>query len=491
MSDIFISYSREDKQIAKLLASELMRYGWSVWWDRHIPAGKSFEEVIEAELISAKCVIVLWSGHSTKSNWVRDEANEGLNRNILLPIIIRENTTIPLGFRRIQTANLSSWQGSTEDEEFQKLLMDIKNFANITSALDKEILQKPIVHAEVEKLSITDSSQIQSANPFTLKQLSQNVIAKQLEIDAWNKAKSQNTVMAYADYINLFPNGLHVNDASDKIKLFDGIGNILFKLRKIKQQSTGEVELLLELFFIKAKVWNGQSFIELGNIKQTGCLQLFTNALIFKEDDLFIEIKNVGEIGFGFLDHTDSKGHLYLREDKSEMAIEFYFIETTKSIYELFCSICQLHHNRKLNFIQSLFYNGVDLTNHNYHHVDNEKNNLIVFDEVYAINWFDRYKSVLEEGKLILTTNSLEYISDKFRIEIDAVLNIYYLPNDNNNLTYNFVVVDFLEKGIPGRILFAIYQFWGGQPTKVMYNKIAELANSGKLNFIRKLTLAN
>ena len=85
MADIFISYADEDRDRAKLLAKALEGQGWSVWWDRIIPPGKSFDQVIQEAITAAKCVVVLWSKESIKSDWVREEATIGKRRQILVP----------------------------------------------------------------------------------------------------------------------------------------------------------------------------------------------------------------------------------------------------------------------------------------------------------------------------------------------------------------------------------------------------------------------
>lgn len=108
MSDIFISYSRQDRVTAELLARMFERQGWSVWWDRDILPGKSFDEVIDEILSSVKCIVVLWSNSSASSHWVKAEAREGLHRKILIPIKL-EPMKVPLEFRGLQTADISGW----------------------------------------------------------------------------------------------------------------------------------------------------------------------------------------------------------------------------------------------------------------------------------------------------------------------------------------------------------------------------------------------
>lgn len=76
-----------------------------MWWDTEIRAGSAYRPIIERELDAAGCVVVLWSSASVKSHWVVDEAQSGADRNVLLPVLI-DNTTIPLGFRQIQTVQM-------------------------------------------------------------------------------------------------------------------------------------------------------------------------------------------------------------------------------------------------------------------------------------------------------------------------------------------------------------------------------------------------
>jgi hypothetical protein len=133
MSDIFISYARADKSSAEDLAQALEQHGWSVWWDPHIRVGTRFDQIIKKELDAAKCVVVLWSSASILSEWVKDEAAEAIRRGILVPVML-EDVEIPFGFgfRRIHSARLVDWNGSTDESEFIRLLEDLSEMMKST-----------------------------------------------------------------------------------------------------------------------------------------------------------------------------------------------------------------------------------------------------------------------------------------------------------------------------------------------------------------------
>ena len=126
MNEVFISYSSEDRNKAKTLAEALECEGWIVWWDRKITPGKRFDTAISEALKVAKCVVVLWSKASIASDWVKEEATVGVKRQILVPAFL-ESVEAPLGFGRIQTADLTNWQPGKPDVGFTQLLQAIES----------------------------------------------------------------------------------------------------------------------------------------------------------------------------------------------------------------------------------------------------------------------------------------------------------------------------------------------------------------------------
>jgi hypothetical protein len=125
MSDIFISYSSKDRPWVERFAKTLESHGWSVWWDRNIPTGGSFNQVIRQELGTAKCAIVVWSEQSIESEWVQAEASEAKKQDKYLPIKINESE-IPLGFSQRTFQSLVDWDAGVEHAGFVQLLKDIE-----------------------------------------------------------------------------------------------------------------------------------------------------------------------------------------------------------------------------------------------------------------------------------------------------------------------------------------------------------------------------
>ena len=124
MSDIFVSYASEDRELAESLIPTLSGGGRSVFWDRTILPGNRFAEVIERELHTARCIVVLWTQNSVKSDWVLDEATLARKRRVLVPVTIGP-VEPPFGFRQIQAALFPHGPVRSGDAPMRSLLSSI------------------------------------------------------------------------------------------------------------------------------------------------------------------------------------------------------------------------------------------------------------------------------------------------------------------------------------------------------------------------------
>ena len=149
MVDVFISYSREDRQKVGLISEAFEARGLKVWWDPHIKTGAGFRAEIAEALKSAKAVVVVWSEHSVTSRFVVDEADEGALREILFPALI-DLVDIPLGFRQIQTADLTRWRGDTRDKSFQEFLDIVTDAAIANGAEGPDVTPDTVEEPEPE-----------------------------------------------------------------------------------------------------------------------------------------------------------------------------------------------------------------------------------------------------------------------------------------------------------------------------------------------------
>ncbi|WP_395645725.1 DUF805 domain-containing protein [Terricaulis sp.] len=119
MADVFISYAREDQPRAAQVAHALEAMGLSTFWDTDIPPGQTWADYIEGKLAQCKAVIVLWSAHSTQSQWVREEARMGRDRGRLIPAML-DGSAPPFGFGEVQAANLATWRAEANHPEWQR-----------------------------------------------------------------------------------------------------------------------------------------------------------------------------------------------------------------------------------------------------------------------------------------------------------------------------------------------------------------------------------
>lgn len=128
VTDIFFSYASGDRERIAPLVEIFENEGWSVWWDRHIVPGTSYDDMIEQAITGAACIVVAWTKESVVSDWVRHEALFGHDNDILIPVLL-DDVELPFAFRRMQAAMLIGWthKDKIHDEGLDRLLKGIHN----------------------------------------------------------------------------------------------------------------------------------------------------------------------------------------------------------------------------------------------------------------------------------------------------------------------------------------------------------------------------
>ncbi|MGH8190983.1 MAG: TIR domain-containing protein, partial [Rhodanobacteraceae bacterium] len=133
MADVFISYARADKSRVAPLVAAIEAKGWSVWWDPAISPGQEFDDEIDAELEAAGAVLVVWTPTSVASRWVRGEARDAADRNILVPVRF-DQARLPVDVRAIHTTDLDGWGEDPASAQAQEFLRALDNMIARTRA---------------------------------------------------------------------------------------------------------------------------------------------------------------------------------------------------------------------------------------------------------------------------------------------------------------------------------------------------------------------
>jgi adenylate cyclase len=124
MSDVFISYARSTARAAQAVGEALRDLGYSVWRDDDLPSHRTYSDVIEEQLVSAKAVVVIWSAEAVKSQWVRSEADRARSDAKLVQVAV-DRAKLPMPFDQIQCLDLSGWTGEAGHAAWSKVVASV------------------------------------------------------------------------------------------------------------------------------------------------------------------------------------------------------------------------------------------------------------------------------------------------------------------------------------------------------------------------------
>jgi hypothetical protein len=87
MSDVFVSYATGDRDLAAAIVGVLEKQRLRVFWDRNIPAGERWQDVLRRHLNNSKCVVAVFTRASLGSSWVALETSVARHRDVLVPLL--------------------------------------------------------------------------------------------------------------------------------------------------------------------------------------------------------------------------------------------------------------------------------------------------------------------------------------------------------------------------------------------------------------------
>jgi queuine/archaeosine tRNA-ribosyltransferase len=127
MTNIFLSYSSKDKDLARRIAEDLKSHSVKVWFDEwEIHVGHSISQMIERGLEKADFVAVLLTKHSVNSGWVEKEwqakiGEEAAKRKVIILPLSGEKCHIPALLRDKRYADFVKDYQSGIDELFKAI----------------------------------------------------------------------------------------------------------------------------------------------------------------------------------------------------------------------------------------------------------------------------------------------------------------------------------------------------------------------------------
>jgi len=133
VSDVFISYSRDNQEVVRRLAEAVKALGYEVWWDDQLPPHLAYGDLISQKVGGAKAAIVVWSATAAASEWVRAEADMARNQRKLIQTTI-DGAEPPMPFNQLHYVSLADWNGEPDHPGWTKVRESLVALAGAPAA---------------------------------------------------------------------------------------------------------------------------------------------------------------------------------------------------------------------------------------------------------------------------------------------------------------------------------------------------------------------
>jgi pSer/pThr/pTyr-binding forkhead associated (FHA) protein len=111
-SDVFVSYSRRDRDNMRYIRESLIASGFKVWSDENLePGSVSWRLHVEKAIEKAGCMVAILSPDAKQSEWVNEEISYAKMHKVrVFPVLVRgeESDAVPLGLTEAHWIDMRS-----------------------------------------------------------------------------------------------------------------------------------------------------------------------------------------------------------------------------------------------------------------------------------------------------------------------------------------------------------------------------------------------
>ncbi len=129
MADVFISYSRQNKDFILKLHEALNKYGKTDWVDWNIPPAAAWREEIKSAIESSDSFVFVISQASVASRECRLETEHAVKQNKRLIPIVREEAEEKDVHEKLRIPN---WIFFRKDDDFESSFTKLVNLLILT-----------------------------------------------------------------------------------------------------------------------------------------------------------------------------------------------------------------------------------------------------------------------------------------------------------------------------------------------------------------------
>ena len=129
VADVVLCFSSDGTKAAGLIAARLAARGYRIWSEDQADAGP-----IADRIAAVRAAVVLWSGGSRASEWVKAEANFARGQGKLVQAALDEAAP-PLPFDSRAAIPLAGWTGDEAHPAWRRLLAELERIAPVAASV--------------------------------------------------------------------------------------------------------------------------------------------------------------------------------------------------------------------------------------------------------------------------------------------------------------------------------------------------------------------